>query len=215
MPDEPLCRTFAMRLPRMTVRRWLMTSAVVEILLATSMWAMGLGAYDPSRRLGCVIRGDPTCMLGTAPKITVALINQSDSGIYLVGSLDASDCQWRYPHCYFEVTGPDGAPATRSTARCGNMNQLREKDLVRVRPGSNFDPYQTIDDQGFFSADELSPRTFHAAGNYRVRFVYSTRNSDIRDWGGWVVAPNAKILSMFKRVPKVDVKSNEIAITVE
>jgi hypothetical protein len=83
-----------------------------------------------------------------------------------------------------------------------------------VPVGGKFDPYQSIDEQGFFRAEQLSLRTFSSTGRYRVRFVYSTRNSDIRDWGGWTVASDAKILALFKRVPRVDVKSNEIAITV-
>jgi len=198
----------------MTVRRWLAALAVLAVVITISMWAFELGPYDPSRRLGCVIRGDRTCILGSAPKITVSLINQFDYGIYLVGSLDASDCQRRYPFCYFEVTSPDGNWAYRSIGRCAHMNPLREKDFVRVPPGGKFDPYQRIDDEGFFSSIQLCPRTFSSTGRYRVRFVYCTRNGDIRDWGGWKVASDAKILSMFERVPKVEVNSNEIAITV-
>jgi hypothetical protein len=199
---------------RMTVRRWLATSAVLAVLIAISMWAFELGSYDPSRRLGCVILGEPTCMLGTAPKISVSLINHFGSDIYLVGSLDASDCQWRYPFCYFEVTGPNGKKADPSIGRCGNMNPLREKDFVRLPTGGKFDPYQRIDEEGFFSSIQLSSRTFSSTGKYRIRFVYSTRNGDIRDWRGSAVASDAKILSMFERVPKVEVKSNEIAIIV-
>src|SRR3990170_1522626 len=68
--------------------------------------------------VGCTIKGEPTCELGKAPKIAVALTNQTDADIYLVGSLDASDCKWRYPYCYFEVTGPDGKPARSGIVRC-------------------------------------------------------------------------------------------------
>jgi hypothetical protein len=198
----------------MTVGQWMTTLAFLAVQLAIAMWALGLGPYDPSRRLGCVIRGDRTCALGSAPRISVSLVNQFDSGIYLVGSLDASEWQWRYPHCYFEVTRPDGKPAHCLVARCGSTNALRARDFVKVPRGGKFDPYQTIDDQGFFPAHDICPETFSAPGTYHVRFVYSTRNGDIRDWGGGAVQSNAMILAKFKRVPKVDVKSNEIAITV-
>ena len=90
--------------------------------------------------LGCSIRGQPTCELGKAPNVTVALTNQTAEEVYLIGSLDASDSKWRYPHCYFEVTGPDGTSAVQGIGRCGNMNTLREQDFVEVPPGGAFDP---------------------------------------------------------------------------
>ena len=91
--------------------------------------------------LGCVIRSDPTCVLGSAPKVTVTLINQTNSDVYLVGSLDGSECRWRYPYCYFELTGPDGKLNDYpGGSRCGYMNALREKDFVKVPSGGKFDP---------------------------------------------------------------------------
>jgi hypothetical protein len=168
--------------------------------------------------LGCTIRGKPTIELGKAPKITVAITNQTNADIYLVGSLDGSDCKWRFPHCYFEVTGPDGKSAVQGIGRfCGNMNTLREKDFVKVSPGSEFDPYQHIDEGGFFHAHQLDACTFRSAGEFRIRFVYSTVNDSIAMWGGdgrdWVAA-NEKLVGLFKKVPKVEVRSNEIKVTV-
>ena len=198
--------------------RWLMTIAVAAIILGTSARTIPLAASEPGPPLGCVIRSDPTCVLGQPPKITVALINQTTSDVYLVGSLDGSDGKFRYPFCYFEVTGPDGRPAPSLMARlCANMNTLREKDFVKVPPRGRFDPFQDIDDYGFFGPDELSASRFHVAGKYRVRFVYSSSCANIRDWSGDdpnAVMSNAKIASMFEHVPKVDVKSNEIEINV-
>src|SRR6185369_9287213 len=93
------------------------------------LWAAGCTEPSPEREpVGCTIKGNPTCELGKAPEITVALTNQSDAAIYLVGSLDASGCKWRYPHCSFEIIRPDGKPAVGETRRCGNMNTLRIKD---------------------------------------------------------------------------------------
>jgi hypothetical protein len=66
--------------------------------------------------VGCEIRGEPTCEIGKSPKITVTLTNQTDIDFFLVGSLDASDCKWRYPHCYFEVTR-SGIPAGHGIGR--------------------------------------------------------------------------------------------------
>ena len=101
--------------------------------------------------------------------ISVALTNETDVDIYLVGSLDASDCKWRYPHCYFEVTGPDGKPAARKIGRCGNMNTLRAEDFAKVPPGGSFDPYQQVDGYGFFAAHQLDPHNFREPGVPHLR----------------------------------------------
>ncbi|MFT3786800.1 MAG: hypothetical protein QM770_11635 [Tepidisphaeraceae bacterium] len=168
-------------------------------------------------RIDCVITGERTCKLGEAPKLAVSLRNQGNVDIYLIGSLDASDCKWRYPHCYFEVIGPNGVPSTQPLARCGNMNTLRAKDFVKVRPGETFDPYQRIDNYGFFSPHQFAAENFTQPGKYRIRFVYSTTSTDIGDWagdGGPRVASNSEIVRMFRMVPKVEAQSDEFELTV-
>jgi hypothetical protein len=179
--------------------------------------AQAASAAPALRPLGCTIRSAPTCELGKAPKITVAVTNQTNAAIYLVGSLDASDCKRRYPHCYFEVIGPNGKSAVQGGLRCGNMNTLREQDFVKVAAGGEFDPYQHIDSGGFFSAHQLDPGNFAAAGKYRIRFIYSTDCETIAKWGGDgrdSVAANEKLVGMFRQVPKVEIRSNEIQVTV-
>ena len=166
--------------------------------------------------LTCTIRGEPTCEAGQSPQIQVALTNRSGRAIYLVGSLDASDCRWRYPHCYFEVTAPVGQPPG-GIGRCGNTNGLRANDFVKVPPGGTFNPYQRVDDHGFFSAHQLSERHFTTPGEYRIRFVYSTLSDDIKAWdgrGGESAASEPQILRMFRLVPKVEVRSEEFLLTV-
>jgi len=176
-------------------------------------------AIDAAKRgpVGCAIKGDPTCEVGKAPRITVSLTNLTDADIYLVGSLDASDCKRRYPHCFFEVTGPDGKPAVQKIARCAFMNMLRAKDFIKVAPGEAFDPFQSIDDHGFFSAYQLDERHFRAPGVYRIRFVYSTKEADINAWAGdgaEKVAADDELVGKFKQVPKVEVRSDEFTLTV-
>lgn len=167
--------------------------------------------------IGCIIRGKSTCKVGESPKITVELTNQGSAEIYLVGSLDASDCKWRYPYCYFEVIGPNGASAVNIFPRCGNMNTLRVEDFVKIPAGGTFDPYQKIDGYGFFSTPQLASENFRQPGEYRVRFVYSTANNDIGAWGGdggATVAKDAEISRRFRLVPKVEVRSGEFKLTV-
>lgn len=166
--------------------------------------------------LECKIRcGSATCPLGGTPKINVALINRTRRPMVLVGSLDGSSERMRFPHCSFEVIGPDGKSATAQFTRCGFMNTLRVADFFTVQPGMSFDPHQNIDDYGFFSASQLSPDTFSVPGEYRIRYVYSTKSSSLKDWSGNdSVAGDAKIVGMFAQVPKLDVRSNELKILV-
>jgi hypothetical protein len=167
--------------------------------------------------LSCTIRGEPTCKLGNVPDVSVVITNQTKTDIYLVGSLDGSHCKWRYPFCYFEVIRPDGRLALPPGKGCGHANELREKDFVKVPPGGTFDPYQEIDEGGFFLSCQLTASAFRTAGEYRIRFVYSTKYDDIIAWVGDGVATAAeykKLLGMFRQVPKVEIRSNEIKIRI-
>ena len=62
-----------MRTPRMTTRRWMMISAVLAIALATPVW-MASPRVLGDRVLRCVIRSEPTCVLGLSPTVKVALV---------------------------------------------------------------------------------------------------------------------------------------------
>jgi hypothetical protein len=163
--------------------------------------------------------------LGQVPAISVEIANWTESEIYLIGSLDGSDTKWRYPFCYFEVLGPDGKPVQLRLFRdCGNMNAIREKDFVKVRPGGKFNPYQKIDDLGFFGTSLITPATFQAEGEYRIRFVYSTDRADPKFWVGDVHGnvsemlnagtTNENVVKLLAKVPKTTVSSNEITVKV-
>jgi hypothetical protein len=166
-----------------------------------------------SEKLGCILTVEPVSQVYRIPKITVVLTNRTDTDIYLVGSLDASDCRWRYPHCYFEVIGPDGKPALDPYGRCGNMNTLEERDFVLVPPGGRFNPYG----YAFFSAHQVSPYTFRVPGKYRIRFFYSSASEAIAEWAGdgrHSVAANRRLAELFRLVPKVEVASDEVVVEV-
>jgi hypothetical protein len=174
--------------------------------------------------LACTIRSEPTCELGKAPSIKVEIANWTDDEVYLVGSLDASDCKWRYPLCYFEIIGPDGKSPVRNIARCGDMNSIREKDFVKVPRGGKFDPYQHVDEYGFFGSSQITPATFQFEGEYRIRFVYSTDKSDPKFWLGDAKGDKSEILNsggadnnvvkLLAKVPKTTISSNEITVKI-
>lgn len=154
---------------------------------------------------------------GELPKLTVKIINDSEQDIYLIGSLDGSDVQWRFPYCYYSITGP--RPKNTAQGRCGNMNTLRVKDFKSVKAGETFDTYETIDGYGFFTDHIATDKeTFKTPGEYRIQFNYSTNAKSISDFTGDHSRYNTDSLqidSMFKAVPRVELKSNEIVIRVE
>jgi hypothetical protein len=172
----------------------------------------------------CTIRSEPTCRSGSAPTVAVEIANWTGSDIYLIGSLDGSDLKWRYPLCYFEVIGPNGRPAQPRIARCGNMNAIREKDFVKVPPGGKFDPYQTIDEYGFFGSSQLTAAIFPLPGRYRIRLIYSTDQADAKCWLGDSHGNRSEMLNtgrsdeaiikLLDQVPKTTVSSNEITVQV-
>ncbi|HOX08758.1 MAG TPA: hypothetical protein PK280_20350 [Planctomycetota bacterium] len=117
----------------------------------------------------------------------------------------------RYPHCYFEITDPDGQDGQVLEVRCGNKNRLRVADLVPVPAGGKFDPYARGLEGGLY---RFSDETFRKPGRYRLRFVYST---DGTNWDGDLGEKPTQeealeIARRLKLVPKVTIKSNDLVI---
>ena len=203
----------------------LMASVLLAGLTAVAEDEAEAPAKPQSPPLSCTIKAPATCELGQVPAISVELRNWTDKDIYLVGSLDASDMRWRYPFCYFEIRDAVGNPVNVRVGRCGNMNAIREKDFVRVPPGGKFDPYQSIDEGGFFGSSQMIPESFASEGEYRIRFVYSTEAPKLETWLGDrnglmlevlpAATPREKLLKLLEQVPRTTVSSNEITVKVE
>jgi len=174
---------------------------------------------EPQADLSCTISSDKaTCQLGEVPKITVRITNNTQQDVFLVGSLDGSDCKWRYPHCYFTIEQPDGKLTPVAYGRCGMMNGLRAENFVKVAPKGSFDPYMRID-FGFFPSSQIRKKTFSRPGLYKLRFVYSTECDDIKKWlgsaaGHWEKNKDPELAGLFERVPKLTLEGNEITIQV-
>ncbi len=162
-----------------------------------------------------------TWSLGEQVELQVRIVNRSDESHPLIGSLDASDVKWRYPHCTFEVIGPDGAPVGLGIGgRCGNMNNLRLEDIVTVKPGESFDPYMQIDNGGFFSHAIHQRNALGVVGQYRVRFQYSTEAESEREFLGDMgrmgdagAAPS-ELSERLARLPRIHLESNELVLLV-
>ena len=176
---------------------------------------------DPAKPepLGCLLVGPPSCQAGTAPGLKVTLINRTGADIYLIRSLDASDCKWRLPYCHLEIIGPDGMPCDVNHPWCANVNTITAQDFVMVPAGGTFDPYIQLDGTGYLNAHQLRGENFQKVGAHRIRFVYSTKSEDIGRFIGWIgvgrdqtQADSDRIAEMFPKVPKVEARSNEIVV---
>jgi hypothetical protein len=188
-----------------TNRRTLYPLAVLLAALAS-----GCGLREEAAPLACTICGDATFLAGESPNITVELTNQTKRDIYLVHSLYGSNWRKRYPHCYFNVTGPKSGvkPPLDRGDWCGTLDTLMEENFTKIPPGGSFKPGG--------GRWELEPEHFVAGGEYRFKFVYSTAGADMDKWVG-SGHPDAATLGRLQRlldqVPKTTVESNEITIT--
>jgi hypothetical protein len=171
-------------------------------------------------KLSCALASDRTVYkVGELPKFTVNIFNNSKDEIYLIGSLDGSAVKWRFPYCYYTIDRPK--PDTTRLQRCGNMNTLRVADFKLVKAEQKFNPYESIDGHGFFTDyTTTNHETFKNPGVYKIKFHYSTNSQNISDFTGDRPFRSDRLDSLtintfFKKVPKVEITSNEIEIRVE
>jgi hypothetical protein len=183
---------------------------VLLMLLATFV-TLSVVAAEPS--FNCVLTSDRTSYtVGETPALAVTITNKSGKEVVLVGSLDGSDVGWRFPKCRVEIFDAAGKPVTAAMGRCGNMNVLRLADFVVVPAGGAFNPCGP----GFFSPHQFHRFPVSAPGDYTVCFYYSTSDrvedyfGDERMMGKTNAAP--EIQRMFKRVPKIELKSNQLKL---
>jgi len=167
----------------------------------------------------CSISAEKAIILqGKIPRVNVSITNKSGKDVYLVGSLDGSDVGWRFPKCGFELLDSTGKPVPQKQpmGRCGNMNTLKITDFVRVAADTDFNPYG----QGFFGSRQIYRFEQLPPGTYILRFYYQTSTNDVQDYFGdermmekKITFP--KIQKLFEAVPLIDIKSNELKITVQ
>jgi hypothetical protein len=184
-------------------------------------------AFSYKNKLGvtplfnCVLTTDKLVYkIGEVPKLEVKIINKSGSDIYLIGSLDNSANKRRMPYCYYNIEKP--VPDTLSFGFCGTANPLRAEDFTLVKSGEAFNPFESIDNYGFFpDYASTQKETFRIPGIYKIQFHYSAKNSDIENFRGSISAENwakrndtALINKLFAKVPKIELSSNTIEIKI-
>jgi hypothetical protein len=93
------------------------------------------------------------------------------------------------------------------------MNTLRTNDFVVVPTGGAFNPFGN----GFFRPNQFDRFPVTVPGDYTLRFSYTTSDR-LEDFFGderMMDRPNTtpEIQRLFERVPKLDLKSNELKLT--
>ncbi|MFK7907133.1 MAG: hypothetical protein AB8B69_18500 [Chitinophagales bacterium] len=156
--------------------------------------------------------------LGEVPEFQVSIVNNSGEDVYLIGSLDGSEVQWRMPFCYFSLEKPQ-VDSVRQIMRCGMTNNLRMKDFVKIEAGQFFNPYGGVDDFSFSHSFEMQRKEhFRNTGTYKITFHYSTNSEKIEDYLGIGFREEmenlGKMKRLFKQVPKIELQSNTVEIDI-
>jgi len=182
-------------------------------ILSLCLLAGGLGTAAADPDFTCAITSSRTTYeVGEVPDLAFRVINHSAEDVVLVGSLDGSTANMRYPRCVVEILDASGEKVGGPYMRCGNMNNLSVADFILVPAGMGFDPYG----KGFFSPPSLAWWPIKDPGEYTLRFHYATSDS-IQDYFGderWDkrYRGTPEIRRLFERVPKVDLVS-ELKLT--
>lgn len=198
--------------------RWLPFVAFVT-LVSLAAWALAdSGAKLDTRTtevpLTCSLRADRgEYPLGESPAFHVRFKNHTNQPVFLVGCLDGSFTERRYPRMWYEVTAPDGQITRKKfPIGCKFQNVLREKDIVEVPGGREFDPFHKVDEYGFFGPGGLA-WLFPESGEYRVRFVYSTDAAGVEAWqGSGTMKPATE--QRLAKVPRTTLVSNPVTVRI-
>jgi hypothetical protein len=153
--------------------------------------------------------------VGEVPQLQVTITNESDKDVYLIGSLDGSDIQWRMPYCYFTLQKPVPGPDSPRVGRCKTLNPLRKEDFTLVKAGASFNPYQTIDGYGFFEDHEtLLPSRFSQPGMYTIQFHYNSNSGSFHQFR--IAEKDSALLhTIFSKAAKVELSSNKLELRFE
>lgn len=197
----------------------------MKLLILTILSIVAFSAFSNKEKSGkkypldCVLTCNKTTFkIGEVPMLEVKIKNDGNSDICLIGALEGSDDKRRMPYCYYTIEKPK--PDTVRFTRCGNSNPLRAADFKIIKRNSTFNPFEHVDDYGFFT-DYLSSQTetYRNPGIYKIQFHYSTNSDSIKkfmgNFGFWDKRDDSTLIKeLFTKVTKVDLVSNTIEIKI-
>jgi hypothetical protein len=202
-----------------------------ELIVVGGLLALPQLTMGQTTGFTCSLASDrATYKVGEAPQFTIRIRNGTDSTVQLVKMLDASDMQWRYPYSYYEVSRIPSRQQVKAGAgiiRCGNVDGISPTDFVAVAPGKEFSPYEN---QSAVYTNLWVPGAGHFSkkGRYRIVYHYATDELDFRKWLGDMAwswfdpktgqinpshqAQYQQLMTLFSKVPKVNLVSNELTV---
>ncbi len=188
-----------------------------------------ISGFAQNKGVECTIKALKTVIKqGELPEIEAIIHNKTDTTIYLIEPLAGSFDKARYPYAYFTVELVDDSTYHLTEPyRCGHLDEITLKHFIKVLPDSLFSElyYPSID----FS-------DFKIKGIYKIQYHYSTQASYLSAYMspenslGYFFADSKnskrhltkserkkyKIFSkLFKKVPRLNLSSNFVFITVE
>ena len=167
--------------------------------------------------INCILKANKRIYkLGEKPDLFVQIVNKLDTSITLIGSLDGSAIGARFPICQFSVKHKILGNSLNSlfpSFYCATLNPTRIEDFQTISSNESFNPYQKIDDYGYFGADQLEGINFYFPGIYEITFYFLTDPNVIENGLGYddhLIPTSLKVL--WEEVPKLDLTSNTITI---
>lgn len=168
-----------------------------------------------SNSIVCILNTNKRkCKIGESPELTVQIINKLDTSITMVGSLDGSEIGFRPPISYYKVRHKLIGKPWRSSKFCATVNPLRIEDFKIVERNQAFNPYEKIDDYGYFRAQQLEGINFYVPGIYELTYHYSTRKKLNGNEVEQVFDSRMKkeLIELWDKVPNLELTSNTITI---
>ena len=152
--------------------------------------------------------------IGESPKLTVRMTNKLDTSITMVGSLDGSEVGFRPPISYYNVRHRLIGNPWSSSMFCATVNPLRIEDFKVIESNQEFDPYEKVDDYGYFNAQRLDGINFYLPGIYELTYHYST-GKNLKDKEIEQVFDSrmkTELIELWSKVPNLELTSNTITI---
>lgn len=181
----------------------------VPVLLASTKPATSVELVvgrdaPPGATFDVRIRTEPSRLrVGDRPVVRVRIRNRTNRATWLVRALDGST--WgRFPQIGMQITGPEGGFAVPGYGLCGNRSGMGARDIVRIGPGKEFDPFAG----GWFPYD-IQSGTFRRPGRYRLTFTYSSMERDSRRWSASPNLPMGdEISNLLALVSRVELRDS-------
>lgn len=148
-------------------------------------------------------------------KIDARIVNKSGKDVYLIGNVDGALSSYRYPHIYFIFIDSKGDTLKSNFGACSNIDELQVKNFQLIKKDSVFDPFNNLIKFGYWGQSYFSAEN-DVKGKFKVQLIYSTNCTDKDKWKNWrnLKKPMVTVDSLINLVPKIELKSNWIDITL-